>query len=139
MLALDTSEAVAVAVVDAGGVPLAQARDPQPRRHAERLAPLITAVLDEAAVPRSALTALVVGTGPAPFTGLRVGLVTARVMARALGIPVLGLSTLDALAAQAVADLGLPAGTHVLVATDAKRREVYGARYRAAEGDVELL
>src|SRR5690606_20485160 len=109
--------------VDGGGRVLAQAWDPEPRKHAERLAPLIVAALADAGVERTDLTGVVVGTGPAPFTGLRVGLVTARVMAKALGIPALGISTLDALAAQAVADLGLPAGREVLVATDAKRRE----------------
>ena len=93
---------------------------------------MITEVLAEAGVDRRELTAVVVGTGPAPFTGLRVGLVTARTLALALGIPVLGVPSLDALAVQA-SPTSLPAGTEVLVATDARRREVYWALYRLVE------
>jgi tRNA threonylcarbamoyl adenosine modification protein YeaZ len=67
-----------------------------------------------------------VGVGPGPFTGLRVGLVTARTLALALDIPVYGVCTLDVLAAQAV-DEGLD--VPFLVATDARRKEVYWAAY----------
>jgi tRNA threonylcarbamoyladenosine biosynthesis protein TsaB len=134
VLALDTSAAVAVALTDDDGAPLAGRRVTEERRHAELLGPMIGEVLADAAVDRRALTAVVVGTGPAPFTGLRVGLVTARTLALALGIPVLGVCSLDALAAQAAADLALDPGTEVLVATDARRREVYWARYRVVAG-----
>jgi len=140
VLALDTSSAVAVAVVEdtvpgaasrrAGIGVLASRRVQEQRRHAELLAPLIVEVLKESGVDRRDLTAVVVGTGPAPFTGLRAGLVTARTFALALGIPVHGISSLDALAAEAAAGLGLPTGSTVLVATDARRHEVYWARYR---------
>lgn len=132
VLALDTSSAVAVALTDDSGRPLAARSSPEQRHHAELLAPMIAGVLADAGVDRRELTAVVAGTGPAPYTGLRVGLVTARALALALGVPVHGVSSLDALAAQAVADLGLEAGTEVLVATDARRREVYWALYRAA-------
>ena len=140
VLALDTSSAVAVAVIEdaapggtpprAGGGVLAERRVDEQRRHAELLAPLIVEVLTECGVDRRELSAVVVGTGPAPFTGLRAGLVTARTFALALGIPVHGISSLDALAAEAASELGLPIGSTVLVATDARRREVYWARYR---------
>lgn len=82
------------------------------------------------------LTAVVAGTGPAPFTGLRVGLVTARTLALTLGIPVLGVPSLDAMAVQAISDLGLRPGTEILATSDARRKEVYWARYRvvALEG-----
>ncbi|WNB86037.1 tRNA (adenosine(37)-N6)-threonylcarbamoyltransferase complex dimerization subunit type 1 TsaB [Cellulomonas sp. ATA003] len=130
VLALDTSAAVAVALTTDEGAPLAARHLTEERRHAELLAPMVTDVLRDAGVDRRDLTAVVVGTGPAPFTGLRVGLVTARTLALALGVPVLGVCSLDALAAQAVADLGLAPGGEVLVATDARRREVYWARYR---------
>jgi tRNA threonylcarbamoyladenosine biosynthesis protein TsaB len=76
---------------------------------------------------------VVVGTGPAPFTGLRVGLVTARTLGLALGIPVHGVSSLDALALAAL-DGAAQAGGEVLVVTDARRKEVYWARYRAVVG-----
>ena len=138
VLALDTSAAVAVALTDDAGVVLAARSDAQQRHHAELLAPMIADVLAEAGVDRRELTAVVVGTGPAPFTGLRVGLVTARTLALALGIPVLGVPSLDAVALQA--SRVLPAGTEVLVATDARRREVYWALYRlVAPGQIEVL
>ncbi|WP_265520669.1 tRNA (adenosine(37)-N6)-threonylcarbamoyltransferase complex dimerization subunit type 1 TsaB [Oerskovia flava] len=130
VLALDTSAAVTVALVGDGGERLARRESSERRRHAESLAPLLDEVLAETGTDRRDLGAVVAGTGPAPFTGLRVGLVTARALALALGIPVLGVCGLDAIAAQAVSDLGLTPGTEVFVATDARRREVYWARYR---------
>lgn len=134
-LALDTSADVAVALVGADGV-LAARRVAEQRRHAELLAPLIAEVLAEAGTDRTEVTDVVVGTGPAPFTGLRAGLVTARTLALALGVPVRGVPSLDALAARAfAADVAGP-GREVLVATDARRREVYVARYRAEGADV---
>ena len=130
VLALDTSAAVAVALVDDDGARLAARTSTERRRHAESLAPLIAEALAEAGLQRTDLTAVVGGTGPAPFTGLRVGLVTARALALSLGIDVLGVPSIDALAVQAVADLGLRPGDEVLAATDARRKEVYWARYR---------
>jgi tRNA threonylcarbamoyladenosine biosynthesis protein TsaB len=130
VLALDTSAAVAVALVDETGARLAARSADERRRHAESLGPLVAAVLDDAGLDRTDLTAVVAGTGPAPFTGLRVGLVTARTLALALGIDVLGVPSVDAVAVQAVADLGLTPGDEVLVATDARRKEVYWAHYR---------
>ena len=130
VLALDTSAAVAVALTDDSGRTLAARSLQEHRRHAELLAPLVSEVLAEAGVDRTEITAVVAGTGPAPFTGLRVGLVTARALALALGVPVHGVCSLDAIAAQAVRDLALAVGTEVLVVTDARRREVYWARYR---------
>lgn len=133
VLALDTSAAASAAVVDDDGRTLATRSSGETRRHAEALTPLMDAVLAEAGVPRTALTAVVVGTGPAPFTGLRVGLVTARTLGLALGIPVHGVSSLDALALAALDGAG-QAGREVLVVTDARRKEVYWARYRAVVG-----
>jgi tRNA threonylcarbamoyladenosine biosynthesis protein TsaB len=133
VLALDTSAAASAAVVDDDGRTLATRSSGETRRHAEALTPLLDAVLAEAGVPRTALTAVVVGTGPAPFTGLRVGLVTARTLGLALGIPVHGVSSLDALALAALGGAE-PAGGEVLVVTDARRKEVYWARYRAVVG-----
>lgn len=130
VLALDTSAAVSVALVGEDGGRLASRASEERRRHAESLAPLIAQVLAEAGVDRSELTAVVAGTGPAPFTGLRVGLVTARTLALALGVPVLGVPSLDALAVQAVSDLGLMPGAEILATSDARRKEVYWARYR---------
>ncbi len=140
VLALDTSAAVAVALTTDDGAPLAARRVTEERRHAELLGPMITDVLADAGLDRHAVTAVVVGTGPAPFTGLRVGLVTARTLALALGVPVLGVCSLDALAVQAAGDLALAPDAEVVVVTDARRREVYWARYRRTAGDdVDLV
>ena len=92
------------------------------RAHGELLAPGIDAVLRETGHRPGDLSAIVAGVGPGPFTGLRVGLVTAAALADALGVPAYGVVTLDA--------LGRAAGAgRVLVATDARRREVYWAVY----------
>jgi tRNA threonylcarbamoyl adenosine modification protein YeaZ len=124
LLGLDTATpAVTVALHD-GGQPLAQLVTVDAHRHAELLAPAIAKVVaDAGATPRD-LTGIAVGVGPGPYTGLRVGLVTARVLGAALGIPVHGLCTLDVIAADV--DAG---GEDFLVATDARRRELYWARY----------
>ncbi|WP_127126572.1 tRNA (adenosine(37)-N6)-threonylcarbamoyltransferase complex dimerization subunit type 1 TsaB [Georgenia sp. SYP-B2076] len=143
ILCIDTSGGSAVALVDApdGGptTPLASASSPDPRRHAEALTPLVREVLGAGSVTDVEMIA--VGTGPAPFTGLRVGLVTAAALARGRGVPVHGVCSLDVLARQAFDALGGPDGrAEVLVATDARRREVYWARYRAlGDDDVERL
>jgi tRNA threonylcarbamoyladenosine biosynthesis protein TsaB len=94
---------------------------------------MIDDVLSGAGVDRRELTMVAVGRGPGPFTGLRVGLVTARTLALALGLDIHGVTSLDGLALQAL-DAGIAAeGKDFVVATDARRREVYWARYRAAE------
>ena len=128
LLAFDTATTrVTVALHDGEGV-VASLDSDGGLRHGELLAPAIQQVLRDAdAIPQD-VSAIAVGVGPGPFTGLRVGLVTARTMALALGIPVHGVCTLDILAAEAV-DAGMD---DFLVATDARRKEVYLASY--AEG-----
>ncbi|HYN29483.1 MAG TPA: tRNA (adenosine(37)-N6)-threonylcarbamoyltransferase complex dimerization subunit type 1 TsaB [Dermatophilaceae bacterium] len=132
ILGIDTStSAVAVAVSD-GTTVLARAERLDPRAHTEALAPLVRDVLTGAGATPADLTDVAVGTGPGPFTGLRVGLVTAAVLGHALGVPVHGLCSLDALAQAAVAGSWSGAAGRprdVLVATDARRKEVYWARY----------
>ena len=129
LLGLDTATpAVTVALHD-GGQPLVQLVTVDAHRHAELLAPAVAKVVaDAGAVPRD-LTGIVVGVGPGPYTGLRVGLVTARVLGAALGIPVYGVCSLDAIAAEVAAGGAAGAGGDFLVATDARRRELYWARY----------
>jgi tRNA threonylcarbamoyl adenosine modification protein YeaZ len=103
------------------------------RRHAELLAPSISAVLAEAGADRTDLSAIVVGVGPGPYTGLRVGLATAQALGGALRIPVHGICTLDAIAWAS----GLT--TPFVVATDARRKEVYWARYDSARARASEL
>ncbi len=129
ILAFDTATpAVTVAAADGSDV-LAHESVVDARRHGELLAPSIAMVLSRAGVRPEDLTVIAVGTGPGPYTGLRVGLVTARVLGGTLGVPVDGVCTLDVIAADAGQAAG---GSEFIVATDARRREVYWARYAAS-------
>jgi len=101
---------------------LAERAVPSGNRHAELLTPAIRDVLADAGVGMSDLEAVVTGLGPGPFTGLRVGVVTAVTLADARGLPVVGVCSLDA--------IGSGART---VVTDARRKEIYWATY-AADG-----
>jgi len=132
LLAFDTAtEAVTVAVHDGGRV-LAAATTVGARRHGELLAPSIAGVLARAGKEPGAVTAVVAGNGPGPYTGLRVGVVTARALGAALGVPAYGVCTLDAIAYAVVNGDGprAPRGPFI-VATDARRKEVYWAEYSA--------
>lgn len=130
LLAFDTATShVTVALHDGTQVVASFASD-ESMRHGEMLAPGIADVLARAGAASRDVTAIAVGVGPGPFTGLRVGLVTARTMAHTLGIPVYGVCTLDVLAAEAL-DAGAVEG-RFLVATDARRKEVYLASYDGA-------
>jgi tRNA threonylcarbamoyl adenosine modification protein YeaZ len=102
-----------------------------PPSHGEDLAPAIARALSDFGAGPGDLTHVVVGVGPGPFTGLRVGIVTARVMADTLGIPLLGVCSLDAIAR--FARLTELVDESFTVVTDARRREVYARRY-AADG-----
>ena len=129
LLALDTATAAVTVALHDGTRVVAQSTANDPRRHGELLAPGIAAVLTEGGADRRDLTDVAVGTGPGPFTGLRVGLVTARTLALALGLRLHGVCTLDVLARDALDanTVGLAEG--FVVATDARRREVYWAGY----------
>jgi tRNA threonylcarbamoyladenosine biosynthesis protein TsaB len=142
ILALDTStSAIGVAVLAPGSDPVVGVVV-EARAHTERLAPLLRDTLAAAGATPADLTDIAVGTGPGPFTGLRVGLVTAVTMGLALGVPVHGVCSLDALAEQALAEAPADGVDEVLVATDARRKEVYWARYApravGADGAVSL-
>ncbi|MGW7043096.1 tRNA (adenosine(37)-N6)-threonylcarbamoyltransferase complex dimerization subunit type 1 TsaB [Streptomyces avermitilis] len=123
LLALDTATpAVTVALHD-GTSAVASSSQVDARRHGELLLPAVDRVLAEAGTRLDAVTGIVVGVGPGPYTGLRVGLMTADTFGLALGVPVHGLCTLDGLAYASGLD------EPFVVATDARRKEVYWARY----------
>ncbi|NGO40974.1 tRNA (adenosine(37)-N6)-threonylcarbamoyltransferase complex dimerization subunit type 1 TsaB [Streptomyces ureilyticus] len=123
LLALDTATpAVTVALHDGTSV-VASSSQVDARRHGELLLPAVDRVLTESGLRLDAVTGIVAGVGPGPYTGLRVGLMTADTFGLALGVPVYGLCTLDGLAF--AADIQGP----FVVATDARRKEVYWARY----------
>jgi tRNA threonylcarbamoyladenosine biosynthesis protein TsaB len=135
LLAFDTATPfVSVAVHDGEDV-VVELRSDRSMKHGEQLAPLIEQALARAGIGRQDLTAVAVGVGPGPFTGLRVGLVTARTLGYVLDVPVHGVCSLDVLAVEAVETGAVTAG-EFLVATDARRKEVYVARYD--EGGVRL-
>lgn len=127
VLALDTSSAAVTAGLvrvegDLAG-PVAEQSTLNPRGHGEYLAPLIAGCLSDASAAPADLDAVVVGTGPGPFTGLRVGLVTAAVLSATLRVPAYGVCSLDAIGDSARDE------SELLVVTDARRKEVYWARY----------
>jgi len=127
ILAFDTATpAVTVALRDGSGV-LAEESRIDARHHGELLAPSIAHVLAKAGATPRDLTSVAVGIGPGPYTGLRVGLVTAQALGDALCIGVDGICTLDVIAAGVTDVRG-----EFVVASDARRREVYWARYSAA-------
>jgi tRNA threonylcarbamoyladenosine biosynthesis protein TsaB len=123
LLGLDTATSAVTVAVCEGGRTLAEVTAADDRRHGELLAPAIESVLSDAGITIGDLGAIAVGVGPGPFTGLRVGLVTARMLGAVLDVPVHGVCTLDALALDAGID------GPFRVATDARRKEVYWARY----------
>ncbi len=138
VIALDTSTPAVVAGLVAledsgspGGSPhcLAERVTINPRAHGELLTPQLLEVLAEAGHHLGDVDAIVVGAGPGPFTGLRVGMVTAAALGHASGSRVYPVCSLDAIAAQAPGDNAL------LVATDARRKEAYWAAYGAPGPD----
>jgi tRNA threonylcarbamoyl adenosine modification protein YeaZ len=126
VLALDTSTVVNVGIAQEERV-LATATVADRRSHAEQLMPLISDCLSEAGVWPRDLDRVIVGLGPGPFTGLRVGVATAQVLSYVLKTELRGVCSLDVVAAQFA---GAISGDFI-VATDARRREVYWAQYSA--------
>lgn len=160
VLALDSSATASVALARVHGSEagasfeiLARYESEDTRSHAEVMGPYAQAALQDAGVRGEDLDAILTGTGPGPFTGLRAGIVTARALGFAWSVPVYGMMSLTALAERAVsvaatAEAGAATGEEnaerafasaegieLLVLSDARRREVYSARYRVnAEG-----
>jgi tRNA threonylcarbamoyl adenosine modification protein YeaZ len=125
VLALDTATPTLVAGLarwtpSEGAEVLVERAVPSGTKHAELLAPAVSGVLADAGLAMADVEAVVTGLGPGPFTGLRVGVVTAAALADARGLPVIGVCSLDA--------IGSGART---VVTDARRKEVYWAAYEA--------
>jgi len=128
LLAVDTATPASTVAVHDGERVLASRRVTDASQHAEVLVLLVRDVLAEAGVTMRELTHIACGVGPGPFTGLRVGLATAKTMGYALGIPVVGICTLDAIAREHQADVA----ESVTVVTGARRHEFYWATYDIA-------
>lgn len=122
---------------------IASEQAPDARHHAETLVPMVESVIADCRPD-----AIVVGTGPAAFTGLRAGLMTARALARAWNIPIYGVSSLEAIALGAAdtqeTDDALDGNNEsrgeVVAAIDARRKELFVMRARArGKDDVEVV
>jgi tRNA threonylcarbamoyladenosine biosynthesis protein TsaB len=134
ILGIDTSTAqVSVAIGD-GVTGLGAVQLSGGRRHAEQLAPAIDSLRRELQIDLGHLAAIAVGTGPGLFTGLRVGVTTAKVMAQALRIPVVGVPSLDLVAYPL-----RHADRQIVAVLDARRREVFAARYLPVPGGVQRV
>jgi tRNA threonylcarbamoyladenosine biosynthesis protein TsaB len=128
LLAFDTASPTVTVALHDGSAVVARRDGEGAMRHGELLAPAIAEVLAEADVDRGELTDVAVGVGPGPYTGLRVGIMTARTLAAALPVRLHGVCSVDVVAADAQRRLDGP----LVVATDARRKEVYWARYDEA-------
>jgi tRNA threonylcarbamoyladenosine biosynthesis protein TsaB len=142
LLGFDTAtRATAVALWSPGG-PTHEARDDPPRgsrpRHTSRLMPLIVELFEETQLGWNDVEAIAVGIGPGTFTGLRIGIATARALARARGLPLVGISTLESLALggidaaagqRSVDELARANVDAVVAVVDARRGEVFAAAY----------
>lgn len=137
VLGFDTAtHATAVALALGEGRVLDSRDDPLPRAHpghATRLLGMADGLLREAGIRWPELERIAVGVGPGRFTGLRVGIATARGLAQALGIELAGVSTLGALAHEAARARGT-SEEHILAVIDARRGEVFAGAYQRAAG-----
>jgi tRNA threonylcarbamoyl adenosine modification protein YeaZ len=140
-LAIDTSAGTTVALVSGGRV-LAQHDIESNMSHAESIGTAIEAVLAAAKITAAEVTEVIAGRGPAPYTGLRVGLAAATMFAAGRKLPLHGVVSLDAIALRHFAEHGQgsnklgdeqyqAASRHLLVTTDARRKEVFWAIYQA--------
>jgi len=127
LLAVDTALGACSAALLDGDAVLAHELVVMERGHAEALAPMVQSLMQKAAMPFAEVDRLAVTTGPGTFTGQRVGLAFMRGLRVALRRPLIGITTLEAMAAAAMAETGAP---FAAVLHDAKRDEVYGALYR---------
>jgi tRNA threonylcarbamoyladenosine biosynthesis protein TsaB len=136
LLGLDTVTPQVGCALGGPDGPMASFHAVQGRRHAETLAPAIQFVCQQAQTALDQVDAIAVDVGPGLFTGLRVGLATGKALASALGVPMVGLSSLDLLAAAATDGY---ADRLVASVVDARRGEVFWALYRRTAGVVHRL
>jgi tRNA threonylcarbamoyl adenosine modification protein YeaZ len=139
ILAIDTSAVASAALVSGDALEgvVGSFSTEDTRSHAEVLAPGIEQLLADAGVGGSDIDALVVGVGPGPFTGLRSGIATARTLSFVWGKPLYGMMSLDAVALEVAESTA--AASEFLVVTDARRKEVYWARYSLSDAQLPVL
>jgi tRNA threonylcarbamoyladenosine biosynthesis protein TsaB len=130
ILALESATDLVGAALLGKGPPRPPVTELGGRRHAEALAPAVQQVCQDAGVPLAEVDVIAVDVGPGLFTGLRVGVATAKALGQGLGIGVVGVTSLDILAAAAVARRPAGSACSVVAVVDARRSEVFAARYR---------
>lgn len=134
LLAMDTTTRVCSVALGEKGNILADYLLNIEKTHSQRLMPLIISLLDDSGVKREQLEGLAVAVGPGSFTGIRIGVATARGLAQGLGIPLIGVNTLEALAGGAASYPGL-----ICPLLDARREQVYTAVYRGGSSGLETV
>ena len=134
LVAIDTATPTVSVAIGDGGVTLGRVELTGGRRHAEQLVPAIQYLCAETATSIERLSAVAVGLGPGLFTGLRVGVATARMMASARRVPAVGIPSLDLVAYPLRHTTRL-----IVVIVDARRHEVFHARYRPVPGGVQRV
>lgn len=140
IILIETSTSLCTAALAVDGRIVACRESAEPRLQASLTAPFVKEVLDEAGKKVSDCDAVCVSSGPGSYTGLRVGVSTAKGLCFATGIPLLSVNTLELLVYQAIADGLIPAGcTRVVPMIDARRMEVYTAVYEVQDGSVKQL
>ncbi|WP_429018550.1 tRNA (adenosine(37)-N6)-threonylcarbamoyltransferase complex dimerization subunit type 1 TsaB [Aeromonas allosaccharophila] len=135
ILAVDTAtEACSAALLV--GDKLFSRWEEAPRDHTRKILPMVQAVLDDAGITLSDLNAIAFGRGPGSFTGVRIGIGVAQGLAFGAGVPLIGISTLAAMAQGAYR---LDGAEQVLTAIDARMNEVYFGRYALLDGRMQLV
>ncbi|MCE9847731.1 tRNA (adenosine(37)-N6)-threonylcarbamoyltransferase complex dimerization subunit type 1 TsaB [Aeromonas allosaccharophila] len=135
ILAVDTAtEACSAALLV--GDKLFSRWEEAPRDHTRKILPMVQAVLDDAGISLSDLDAIAFGRGPGSFTGVRIGIGVAQGLAFGAGVPLIGISTLAAMAQGAYR---LDGAEQVLTAIDARMNEVYFGRYELLDGRMQLV
>ncbi|WP_179214387.1 tRNA (adenosine(37)-N6)-threonylcarbamoyltransferase complex dimerization subunit type 1 TsaB [Aeromonas veronii] len=135
ILAVDTAtEACSAALLV--GDKLFSRWEEAPRDHTRKILPMVQAVLEDAGISLSDLDAIAFGRGPGSFTGVRIGISVAQGLAFGAGVPLIGISTLAAMAQGAYRRDG---AQQVLTAIDARMNEVYFGRYELIDGRMQLV
>jgi tRNA threonylcarbamoyladenosine biosynthesis protein TsaB len=135
ILAVDTATEACSAALLVGDT-LFSRWEEAPRDHTRKILPMVQAVLEDAGITLSDLDAIAFGRGPGSFTGVRIGISVAQGLAFGVGVPLIGISTLAAMAQGAYR---LDGAEQVLTAIDARMNEVYFGRYELIDGRMQLM
>lgn len=134
ILGVESATARAGVAIGVDGVVIASTQVTRGPRHAEILVPSVQFVCGQSGIALDEIDAIAVDIGPGLFTGLRVGIATANGLAQALGLPMIGVTSLDL-----IAHTMRYAASELVVVIDARRSEVYSARYGVADETVHCL